>query len=183
MATSTSSSELPLLAHDDIESRQLVPGPPLKEDDTSLAAVRLLFATVHNTRVFVILVTIIAHAAFIYGQTQIMWYLYFSMQLDTTLEARSVPAKWAFAALQVPNPVDVNLVLNHTIEDFTYWTAIRGLWLGNTNPGPHTTSPGFWGKVSSIVLVFFSGLWPHVKLVSLQYVRCTRRLSRAYLTI
>jgi hypothetical protein len=142
---------------------------PALHDDSSLSSIPFVFSTSALTRLMVCLACLLAHACFVYGQTQIMWYLYFTIQLDATLEAKTVASKMAFAALQIPNPVDVALNLNQTIEAFTYWDAIHGLWVGHNNPAVQNTDPGIWGKVSAAVLIVFSGIWPHVKLLSLQY--------------
>ena len=135
------------------------------------AGSRLADAVGIPTRVFFSLVCVVAHLLFLYGQTQIMWYLYFKLEVDASLAPKSMPARIAFRALSLPNPVSITTSINHTIEEFTYWDAIHGLWTGNNGPLPPgivNPGPGPWGKFSAALLVVFSAFWPHAKLVMLQ---------------
>ena len=62
------------------------------------------------------------------------------------------------------------------IENFTYWDCVYGLYTG-TEKGPRGPTDAIvipvstlGAKLSAILLVFLSGVWPHAKLMLLQVV-------------
>jgi len=125
-----------------------------------------------TTRTIVTFFLLAAHVLFLYGQTAIMWYLFSEVRADVELHADSLDAKLAFRALKLQNPSNITINFHQTIEAFTYWDAIRGLWTGHTGPVDpryQNPGPGPWGKVSAILLIFFSAFWPHAKLLGLNY--------------
>ena len=74
----------------------------------------------------------------------------------------------------------VHANLNYTLEDFTYFSAVKGLWLGHNHPIHeewHDGGPGPTGKLAAVILILFSGVWPHVKLAVMNWAFHARRVT------
>jgi len=105
---------------------------------------------------------ILTHVIFYYGQTLSMWKLKLSADVNVWYNATSTEAKVAFSAvgLDKNNPVSFNK--HEDIQEFTYYYAIQHLWEADGLPNKTLS------QFSAILLVLFSGIWPHFKLASLQ---------------
>lgn len=99
------------------------------------------------------------HALFLTAQTQPMWNLSYNVDIAVTATASTFKSKTAFDVLNLPHHYEYVQRRNETVEVFTYWDAISKLWKGDgLNEAKHIS------KVSAALLVFFSGVWPHLKL-------------------
>eukprot|EP00956_Cyclotella_meneghiniana_P038528 scaffold155585_cov23-Cyclotella_meneghiniana.AAC.2 len=97
-----------------------------------------------------------------------MWNLTYNINIAVTATASTFKSKTAFDVLNLPhhyeyvqnntNNNDNNN--NNVLETFTYWDAIDKLWKGDGLGDEAQTI----SKVSAVLLLFFSGVWPHLKL-------------------
>jgi len=99
-----------------------------------------------------------AHAIFYYGQTAPMWKLTYAVDVDVWANASSLEARSTFYTLGLDR--DLHLAANEqsTVREFTYGFAITELWAAAGMPGK------FLPRVAAVLLVLFSGVWPHLKL-------------------
>ena len=114
------------------------------------------------------LLSILTHVIFYYGQTQPMWHLHLSQQVDLWANATTYESRTAFRTLGLPYQ---NLITTHKeqqVKTFSYWYAIQELWKAKHMPGK------ILPRTAAILLVIFSGIWPHLKLILLN---CTWLLS------
>lgn len=81
-----------------------------------------------------------------------------------TATASTFKSKSAFDVLNLPHHYEFVKKENKTVETFTYMDAIRKLWKGEGLGDAQTIS-----KVSAALLVLFSGIWPHLKLVLVHF--------------
>ena len=119
---------------------------------------------------------ILCHGLFLKGQIQPMWRLSEHLDIDVWVNATGYEAKAACAALKldehqhfyIPNK-------NHNVKEFTYGYAIQELWRAHHMPGKL-----LWlARLAAVLLLLFSGVWPHVKLILLMLTWCcSRRLQR-----
>jgi hypothetical protein len=126
---------------------------------------------------------IITHGLFLYGQIQPMWKLDHHESIDIWWNATTTTSQWAFHTLGLPHDLHFyfqstnsssstqqsDLVFqdmtnaSNTIQTFTYAFAIQELWEAKGMSAGMLIS-----RVAAILLTLFSGIWPHVKLLSLQ---------------
>ena len=88
-----------------------------------------------------------------------MWNLSYNVDIAVTATASTFKSKTAFDVLNLPHHYEYVNRQNETVEVFTYWDAISKLWKGDGLNEAQNIS-----KVSAALLVFFSGVWPHLKL-------------------
>lgn len=168
-----------------MSNEELVPAVAVAVEEE--APDRLCQSSIHHqispsqTSLLIRLCLVFAHIMFFLGQTRVMWYLYSDVEVDIELFADNLPSRLVFTALRLPNPLPVNLTSHHVLQEFTYMDAIRGLWFGRTGePNPlYDQTPGFGGKLSAFLLVLFSAVWPHVKLLWLN-VEFHRKVKHAF---
>jgi len=115
------------------------------------------------------LVCLLTHVLFYYGQTLPMWKLKYSAHIDVWANATDLKSKLAFDALGLDHNTPITINEDHVIQSFTYRYAIEHLWYAIGLPNK------FLSQFSAILLIFFSGVWPHFKLLLLN---CTWFLSR-----
>lgn len=131
-----------------------------KEKPFSLA----FYKTTPKISVVLISITmVIAHLLFLIGQTSVMWYLMLRVDYEGAFKALDFETEILFRALKLKNPLHVNVTFEYHVEDFTYGLAVQRLWQAtglNSTVGPRTCA---------MVLILFSGIWPHLKLVLLNY--------------
>ena len=135
-----------------------------------------LSATQSTTRnVCISLTIILTHLLFAYGQTQIMWIIGFTADVDLDLRAVSLQDRLAFELAGLENPTHVEASFYDEVANFTYWHAVDGLWEPGDpmNQGRKGCHRGWYeclkGRGTAALLVGFSGLWPHLKLLLMHY--------------
>ena len=118
---------------------------------------------------------IINHILFLQGQTQPMWNLAYK---TNTATATTLKSKAAYDTLNLPH----DYTFQHQeemkiVETFTYMDAIRKLWKGDGLGDAQTLS-----KVAAALLILFSGIWPHLKLVLVHICWFVPFVHRIFLT-
>lgn len=93
-----------------------------------------------------------------------MWNLSYNIDIAVTATASTFKSKTAFDVLNLPHHYEFVKKENVVVETFTYMDAIRKLWKGEGLGDAQTIS-----KVSAALLVLFSGIWPHLKLVLVHF--------------
>mmetsp|Transcript_12809 Transcript_12809/g.24847 ORF Transcript_12809/g.24847 Transcript_12809/m.24847 type:complete len:700 (+) Transcript_12809:355-2454(+) len=104
---------------------------------------------------------ILAHLMFAYGQAFPMWRLYYKVDMNMTLHASSLESKALFTQLGISNPTHIQMHEDHNVDTFTYGFAIEQLWKA------HNLGSKVGPRIAALLLVLFSGVWPHLKLVLL----------------
>ncbi|CAB9512185.1 expressed unknown protein [Seminavis robusta] len=127
------------------------------------------------------LACIVTHIIFAYGQWAPMWRLSLTAEdMDVTAQAQTALTKKIFNQLgldQTPgfthdgDTLNYQIEQEHTVQTFTYGFAVQELWQAYGMPGV------FLPRCAAILLVIFSGIWPHLKLILLQWSWSSRRLS------
>lgn len=102
---------------------------------------------------------LLTHALFYYGQTAPMWKLRVFSHIDTWANATSNTARLAFAAAGVDYEQNIRFDEDEDVQTFTYYYAIEHLWKAKDLPGL------FLPRLAAVLLIVFSGIWPHVKLL------------------
>eukprot|EP00571_Detonula_confervacea_P008943 CAMPEP_0172328038 /NCGR_PEP_ID=MMETSP1058-20130122/60141_1 /TAXON_ID=83371 /ORGANISM="Detonula confervacea, Strain CCMP 353" /LENGTH=995 /DNA_ID=CAMNT_0013045135 /DNA_START=204 /DNA_END=3191 /DNA_ORIENTATION=- len=100
------------------------------------------------------------HVLFYHAQTKPMWNLAYKTNVTISATASTLKAKAAADALNVPHHYEFEHRESKVVETFTYMDAIRKLWEGEGLGDAQTIS-----KVAAALLVVFSGIWPHLKLL------------------
>jgi Paraquat-inducible protein A len=122
------------------------------------------------------LACVITHILFAYGQWAPMWRLSLTAEdINLWANATTPTAQFAFDQLglnHTDHKVNYQVQNNHTVETFTYGFAVQELWEAKGMPGV------FLPRVAALLLILFSGIWPHVKLVLLQHSWSSSRLSQ-----
>ena len=98
---------------------------------------------------------------FYYGQTEPMWKLHVNADVDVWANATEYKTRRAFdvLGLEYDNPLGISE--QKDVQTFTYMFAIKELWTAKELPGT------FLPRSAAVLLIIFSGLWPHIKLVML----------------
>jgi hypothetical protein len=108
------------------------------------------------------LLMLATHGLFYYGQTAPMWKLRVFAHIDTWANATDFQAKTTFTTLGLDHELHFGYDEDKDMETFTYWYAIKQLWIAKGMPGK------FLPRSAAVLLVIFSGVWPHLKLFLLQ---------------
>ena len=104
------------------------------------------------------LLCIATHYIFYYGQTRDMWKLRLFAHIDTWANATEYSTRRAFDAAGIKYKNHITYDRDEDVETFTYWYAIKQLWRAKK-------MPNLWlPRTASVLLVLFSGVWPHLKL-------------------
>jgi len=90
-----------------------------------------------------------------------MWRLTQTQSIDVWANATGATTRLTFDTVGISKELHLQRNQNSTIQTFTYSFAIIELWEAKGMPG--TTMP----RIAAILLVLFSGLWPHIKLIML----------------
>jgi hypothetical protein len=124
----------------------------------------LAFAsTTPATMSFVIpFLCLLNHWIFYVGQTEFMWKLNAQADVDVWYNATGLEAKTAFYSLGLDRETHVLYHKNETVQQFTYSFAIQELWKADGIPGSK-----FIPRLAAVLLIVFSGIWPHLKLLLL----------------
>ena len=102
------------------------------------------------------------HALFYYGQTAPMWKLRVFAHIDSWANATDFKSRTTFDTLGLDRELQFAYDQDEDVETFTYWYAIKQLWRAKDLPGKVLP------RLAAILLVVFSGIWPHLKLFMLQ---------------
>jgi hypothetical protein len=94
--------------------------------------------------------------------------------VDIALEAKSLEAQAIFRAAGLANPYVVHVDQETTVDTFTYGFALRQLWVASG------LGDKFAPRFAAGVLVLFSGVWPHLKLLLLNvfWLRSVPEIAR-----
>jgi hypothetical protein len=90
-----------------------------------------------------------------------MWRLVFQSDVDVWYNATGYRARAAYYSLGLEEETHLVYHNNETVRTFTYGFAIQELWKAEGMPS--TTVP----RIAAGLLVLFSGIWPHLKLMLL----------------
>jgi len=107
------------------------------------------------------LLCIFCHAIFYYGQTEPMWKLHVNATIDVWANATEYTARRTFDVLGLDYEIPLRFNEEEDVQTFTYYFAIHELWEAKDLPG--TIIP----RLAAILLIVFSGIWPHLKLFML----------------
>jgi hypothetical protein len=110
---------------------------------------RILFPTV----------CLVTHILFFYGQTAPMWKLRLVADIDVWANATDFATKQTFNLIGVKYDNHFVYEEDKNVQTFTYAYAINHLWLAKGIPGK------ILPRVAAILLIVFSGAWPHIKLL------------------
>jgi hypothetical protein len=121
-------------------------------------------------------VCIITHILFYYGQTAPMWKLRLVADIDVWANATDFTTKQTFNLVGLK--LDNHFVYeeDRDVQTFTYYYAIHHLWLAKGIPGKVLP------RVAAVLLIVFSGIWPHLKLIWLQATWFFRKQAAARTT-
>ena len=98
---------------------------------------------------------------FYYGQTEPMWKLHVNAEVDVWANATSNTARRTFQVLGLDYDIPLGIDEQKDVQTFTYMFAIKELWTARDLPGT------FLPRSAAVLLIIFSGLWPHIKLLML----------------
>ena len=112
-------------------------------------------------RVLIPLLCLGTHILFYYGQTAPMWKLRLNAHIDAWANATDFTARRTFETAGLPYENHFTYDEDKDVETFTYGYAIQQLWRAKNLPGK------FLPRLAAILLVMFSGVWPHLKLALL----------------
>ncbi len=98
---------------------------------------------------------------FYYGQTDPMWKLHVNADVDVWANATEYKTRRAFDVLGLGYDIHLGAEEEKDVQTFTYMFAIKELWTAKELPGT------FLPRSAAVLLIIFSGLWPHIKLVLL----------------
>jgi len=120
------------------------------------------------------LLTITAHVLFYYGQTAPMWRMHLSQHIDVWANASSTQSKWACDTIGLPHANHIVMDHDKDLRTFTYGFAIHELWKAKM------IGLRVLPRLTAVLLVFCSGLWPHLKLflLNLTFLFPMRNLVR-----
>ena len=104
------------------------------------------------------------HIIFYQAQTQPMWNLAYTTNVTITATATTLKSKAAYDTLNLPHDYTFDHNENKIVETFTYMDAIRKLWKGDGLGDAQTMS-----KLAAALLILFSGIWPHLKLLLVHF--------------
>ena len=127
--------------------------------DSSLA---FSSATPCLARILLPILCIGCHVLFYYGQTAPMWKLRTFADIDAWANATDYLARRTFEAAGLDYEIPFSFHEDKDVETFTYYYAIQHLWVAKGLPGKLIP------RAAAILLVIFSGAWPHIKLFLLQ---------------
>ena len=101
------------------------------------------------------------HGLFLYGQIAPMWRLHVQADVDVWANATTYASRRTFAALGLDTHNHLVLDRDDDVQTFTYAFAVRRLWDAVGLPDRAVS------RLAAVLLVLFSGVWPHLKLLLL----------------
>ncbi len=113
-------------------------------------------------RVFFPTLCVMTHILFYYGQTAAMWKLRMVADIDVWANATDFTTKQTFNLIGLKYDNHFTYQEDRDVQTFTYYYAIHHLWLAKGIPGKVVP------RLAAMLLIVFSGIWPHCKLAWLQ---------------
>ena len=107
------------------------------------------------------LLSLWTHWIFYYGQTRPMWHLHLSQQVDLWANATTMESRGVLHTLGLPPHNELSSHDERQVKTFSYWYAIQELWKAKHMPGKVLP------RSAAVLLIIFSGIWPHLKLLLL----------------
>lgn len=141
--------------HEEVEQQQVQMVFPSSLENVSLARCR---TTPFLARVLLPLCMLGTHALFYYGQTAPMWKLRVFSQIDVWANATDFTSKRAFDAVGLHHSNHLTYDEDKDVQTFTYYYAIDHLWKAQGLPNKTLA------QMAAVLLIIFSGFWPHIKL-------------------
>mmetsp|Transcript_1214 Transcript_1214/g.2541 ORF Transcript_1214/g.2541 Transcript_1214/m.2541 type:complete len:748 (-) Transcript_1214:68-2311(-) len=128
------------------------------------------------------ILALLTHVLFAYGQIAPMWRLRLNAQIDVWANATTTLSRRTFDAIGLNHTEHVLFDYNDDVSTFTYGFAIKQLWIAAGLPNK------FMSRLAAVLLVLFSGVWPHLKLLLLHMTvrmpygpdRCRNRTASLY---
>jgi len=114
---------------------------------------------------------LMTHCLFFYGQTAPMWKLRLVANIDVWANATDFTTKQTFSLIGVKDDNHFVYEEDKDVQTFTYAYAINHLWLAKGIPGKVLP------RVAAVLLMIFSGGWPHIKLLWLHLTWFVGRLG------
>lgn len=121
-------------------------------------------------------VCIATHILFYYGQTAPMWKLRLVADIDVWANATDFTTKQTFNLLGLKYDNHFAYQEDRDVQTFTYYFAIHHLWMAQGIPGKVLP------RLAAVLLIVFSGFWPHAKLLWLQATWFFRKQAAARTT-
>ena len=90
-----------------------------------------------------------------------MWKLHANATIDVWANATEYTARRTFDVLGLDYEIPLQVKQEEDVQTFTYYFAINELWEAKGLPGT------FVPRLAAVLLIVFSGIWPHVKLLML----------------
>ena len=90
-----------------------------------------------------------------------MWKLHVNADVDVWANATEYKTRRAFDVLGLDYDIPLGIDEKKDVQTFTYMFAIKELWTASDLPGT------FLPRSAAVLLIIFSGLWPHIKLLML----------------
>eukprot|EP00934_Nitzschia_sp_Nitz4_P008482 Nitzschia sp. Nitz4//scaffold145_size56662//44435//46408//NITZ4_006564-RA/size56662-processed-gene-0.20-mRNA-1//1//CDS//3329536598//8472//frame0 len=109
-------------------------------------------------RIFLPTLCLATHVLFYYGQTAPMWKLHLFSDIDVFANATDTAACGAFDVMGLNYNQHYTHADDRDVQTFTYYYAIHHLWAAKGIPGKVLP------RLGAVLLILFSGIWPHVKL-------------------
>jgi hypothetical protein len=143
--------------------------PNNSERRTTVSALAWAPTTPILATILIPLLIFASHGLFWYGQRQNMWKVTEQFSANVTWTVTGREAKIAWSALGLPLTDSYEKDESKDVRTFTYAYAIRELWAARGMPGV------FLPRLAAVLLIIFSGLWPHLKLIMLHVTWWTAR--------
>lgn len=135
--------------------------PPPQSSSTSYPTLARSEHTPYWAKLSLPMLCVMCQILFYYGQTEPMWKLHANATIDVWANATAYTTRRTFDVLGLD--YDIPIIVNEPkdVQTFTYMFAIQELWEAKNLPG--TLLP----RTAAVLLIIFSGLWPHLKLMML----------------
>lgn len=118
-------------------------------------------STPYLAKVFLPILFVACQILFYYGQTEPMWSLNANVTIDVWANATDYTARRTFDALGLDYNIPIQIHEEKDVQTFTYMYAVQELWRGTQLPGKVLP------RLAAVLLIVFSGFWPHLKLIML----------------
>lgn len=118
-------------------------------------------STPRSFAIIISLLMLTTHGLFLYGQIAPMWRLRVRADVDVWANATTFSSRKTFDAIGLNETNHLTLDYNDDVSTFTYWFAIKQLWIAAGLPNK------FMSRLAAVLLIIFSGVWPHLKLLLL----------------
>ena len=111
--------------------------------------------------IIISLLMLTTHGLFLYGQIAPMWRLRVRADVDVWANATTFSSRKTFDAIGLNETNHLTLDYDDDVSTFTYFFAIKQLWIAAGLPNK------FMSRLAAVLLIIFSGVWPHLKLLLL----------------